>query len=494
MKCGRLKNFFLALALALSTLPCLAEVQKTISAANQLSEAGDFQQASNLLASALQDSKGDLSTADKKQIDWQLDLLERIRHDYSLTQNALYDALDKSLKGLTKKEFARWLKEGRFDGRDINGTRYFVGTSVSNLYWRHPELNARRRTPKNDAAGQRAMLENCREIKTAAAKENKPYVLPHRYQATMTVTAEKNVAHDGEIMRAWLPIPRATPFQKDFKLLSSSSRPKYLADETSPIRSIYLEQTAEEDQPTEFQIVYEYTIHSVHFPLQSEQVKPADKNDPALKPFLAEAPHVVFTDKINELAQQIAGDEKNPMLQAKSFFDWIADNIKYSFAREYSTLTNISDYCASNGYGDCGQEALLFITLCRSRGIAARWQTGWHLVPGKLTIHDWTEIYLAPYGWVPADPWAGIHAMRYCMSLKPPERRELRDFYFGGLDQYRMIANSDHNQQLQPPKNTFRSDDVDFQRGELESGNNNLYFDKFSYDLKVEELRPTSSK
>jgi transglutaminase-like putative cysteine protease len=118
--------------------------------------------------------------------------------------------------------------------------------------------------------------------------------------------------------------------------------------------------------------------------------------------------------EIRNLAREIIGSETNPMLQAKAFYDWIGGNVFYSFAREYSTLTNISDYCLSHRYGDCGQEALLFITLCRSQGIPARWQTGWNTFPGFKDIHDWTEIYLAPYGWVPVDPWAGIFATRYC--------------------------------------------------------------------------------
>ena len=81
------------------------------------------------------------------------------------------------------------------------------------------------------------------------------------------------------------------------------------------------------------------------------------------------------------LAGRIVGDETNSLRVAKAFYDWIGSNIKYSYAREYSTLTNISDYCLCNRYGDCGQEAMLFITLCRSRGIPARWQTGWDLYP-----------------------------------------------------------------------------------------------------------------
>jgi len=82
----------------------------------------------------------------------------------------------------------------------------------------------------------------------------------------------------------------------------------------------------------------------------------------------------------------------------------------------------------------------------------------------------------------------GIFAMRYYTSLPPEDRRRLRDFYFGGLDQYRMAANSDHCQPLDPPKRTLRSDTVDFQRGEVEWEGGNIYFDRYSYSLNVEEV------
>ena len=38
--------------------------------------------------------------------------------------------------------------------------------------------------------------------------------------------------------------------------------------------------------------------------------------------------------------------------------------------------------------------------------------------------------------------------------------------------------------------NSFRSDDVDFQRGELEWGEHNIYFDKYSYHFEVKEVKP----
>jgi transglutaminase-like putative cysteine protease len=172
----------------------------------------------------------------------------------------------------------------------------------------------------------------------------------------------------------------------------------------------------------------------------------------------------------------------------------MAENIKYSFALEYSTIRNISDYCRVKGYGDCGQEALLFITLCRLNGVPARWQSAWNTFPGDKDIHDWTEIYLAPYGWVPVDPYMGLWAMRYANTLTAEQRRQIRDFYFGGLDQYRIIANSDHNQTLTPPKRSLRSDNVDFQRGELECGGKNIYFDQYSYNLSLKEVRLPRAK
>jgi transglutaminase-like putative cysteine protease len=472
--------------------PAAAAHENVAARAGSLESDGHFKEAASVLTKAL--AAADLPAAARKALEFDLDRLERIKECYPYKQAEMFAELKKSVADLTEDEFALWVKEGRFDVRSIDGEERFVSSSVSNLFFRYPELDPRRRPLKDTTDLQRRYWESCRAIKTAAIEEKTPYVLPKHFRMTMTVTVEPGAAPKGETVRAWLPIPRSYPYQNGFKLISTVPSDNRVDDADSPIRSVYLERPAEAGLPLVFKVIYEYTRYGVWVDMKPEAVKPCDHESPDLRPYLSEGPHVVFTPEMRELSRQIVGDETNDYRKAKLIFDWVADHIKYSYAIEYSTIRNISDYTRSKCYGDCGQEALLFITLCRLNGIPARWQSGWNTFPRFKDMHDWTEMYLAPYGWVPVDPWQGIFAMRYASSLPAEKRREMRDFYFGGMDQYRMAANGDHSQELRPTKRTLRSDNVDFQRGEVECGGRNIYFGKYSYDLEIKEIEPARSK
>ncbi|MGH8022426.1 MAG: transglutaminase-like domain-containing protein [Limisphaerales bacterium] len=473
--------FILSMPFNLSADPAATALAK----AAQLEMEGQFLAASNVLDNALAATP---AAAQRKPIAFELDRMNRICQDFSLTEEDLFAALRRSVRGLTAKEFEEWVQQGRFDSRVIDGRRWFMRSSVSNLYFRYPALDSRRMDGMDRTNLVRAFLASCRAIKQAALSEHSPYVLPKRFDITMTVTVNADVVPPGHVIRAWLPIPRNYPYQTDFEIVSSSPPVKEVAPGDSSIRSAYFEEAAQAGRPTRFILHYHYTRYGVWFEIDPDRVKAFDGKDPAIAVYTRQAPHVVFTPRMRALSERIGGGEKNPALLAKKFYDWIGENIYYSYAIEYSTIRNISDYCRSRGYGDCGQEAMLFITLCRLNGIPARWQSGWHTFPGVHSIHDWTEIYLAPYGWVPVDPYMSVMSSHYATALPVAERHEIRDFYFGGLDVWRMAANDDHCQILSPPKNTFRSDNVDFQRAELESGNQNIYFNQFSYSLEVKEL------
>ena len=76
---------------------------------------------------------------------------------------------------------------------------------------------------------------------------------------------------------------------------------------------------------------------------------------------------------------------------------------------------------------------------------------------------------MEPYGWLFADPSFGGGAYR--------NKNEKRwNFYFGNLDPFRMVANSEFQYDLLPEKKFLRSDPYDNQVGEVE------YFDKAIQD------------
>ena len=198
-----------------------------------------------------------------------------------------------------------------------------------------------------------------------------------------------------------------------------------------------------------------------------------------------EAPHIVFTPELKYLTHLIIGKETNPCIKAKKIYDWICDNTVYSYAREYSTILNIPMYVYENRYGDCGQEALFFITLCRIAGVPAAWRSGWECMGGdRYGMHDWTSVYIKPWGWVPADPYMGVWAIQES-TLPDEDRQYLRDFYFGSMDPWRLEANARNNAELNPEKYDFRSEPVDFQRGEVEVDGANLYFNEFRRKMSL---------
>ena len=156
--------------------------------------------------------------------------------DYSMSKEDFYNDLKRSVRDITPGEVDTWIKQGWVDGREIDGTLRIFDSETRNVFFRHPELKARRLNARNEAALEKKRLELVTAIKKAALAEKTPYVLPKHFQVTMNVTAEANAVPAGETVRAWVPIPRKYPFQTDFKLIETSVA-QALAVRLSGIRS-----------------------------------------------------------------------------------------------------------------------------------------------------------------------------------------------------------------------------------------------------------------
>jgi transglutaminase-like putative cysteine protease len=474
--------------LATLAIACLAGWQATagssrldeITQVRRLIDDGHFASAEPLIAADL--AKPGTSQAQREQLEFERERMRRILLDFTLTEEEVKARLRRQIPDLSPQEFAAWDAKGLLERQVIDGRTLYFNRAPSNLFRVSPEALARRHAPGpawTDGPMETANAHH-REVRDAALGTGKHSVAPRRVRVTYSITVQPDAVPAGETVRAWLPFPRALPGQQeDIRLNSSAPEKHVIAPESTLMRTVYLEQPAQAGQPTKFAITYELTIFAQYYPIDANKVVPA-RSSPELAQYLGErAPHIVFTDDIRSFSRKIVGDEKNPYRIAQKLYAAV-DRIPWGGAREYSTITNISDYALHAGHADCGQQTLLLMTLLRLNGIPARWQSGWIYSDGDYdNMHDWGWLYLAPYGWVPMDVTFG--------RLQSGDA-QLDEFYLGGLDAYRIAFNDDYSQPFQPAKQHFRSETVDSQRGEVEWRGGNLYFDKWDYEFKAHVL------
>jgi transglutaminase-like putative cysteine protease len=447
-------------------------------------DAGHFKAADAAIAGAL--AQAGLSADARTALSFQRERMRRILLDFTLGADDVKARVRKQIPDLTDAQFARWDAAGLFEHQVIDGRRLYFKRSPGNLFRISPEAVARRavQTPITDGPME-ALNDHQRAIYHAALSEHRSSVLPRRVRMTQILTVDADAVPAGETVRAWIPYPQAVPGQQeDIRYVASEPARHEIAPASALQRTVYLEKPAKAGQKTEFSVTYELTVLAQYHAIDPAKVQ-SETITPELAPFVAErAPHIVFTDAMRAFSRKVVGDEKNPYRVAQKLFAAV-DTIPWAGAREYSTISNISDYALHAGHADCGQQTLLLMTLLRLNGIPTRWQSGMVFSDdgtGYSNIHDWGYLYLAPYGWVPMDVTTGR------LHPAPSDDKALEWFYLGGLDAYRLAFNDDFGQRFQPPKQQFRSDDVDSQRGEAEWRGGNVYFDQLDYHFDWQVL------
>ncbi|WP_432277799.1 transglutaminase-like domain-containing protein [Lysobacter stagni] len=450
-------------------------------------DAGQFAAARAEIDAHLAAADIDADTA--RALEFQRERMRRIRLDFTLSADQARARLRESIPDLREDEFQRWTASNQLEHMVIDGTPYYFNRSVSNLFRVSPEALARRATPfrRNDGPMENANAYHDKAVAEARAG-GRTSVAPRRVRVTQAITVNADAVPAGETLRAWIPYPRALPGQQeDIRFLSSAPSTHSVAPESTMQRTVYLEQPAVAGKPTTFSISYELTVYGQHHRIDPDKVVPltAQQREDMAAQLAERPPHMAFTDDLRAFSKQVVGDEKNPYRIAQKLFQAV-DRIPWGGAREYSTITNISDYALHADHADCGQQTLLLMTLLRLNGIPSKWQSGMVYSDGSYdNLHDWGALYLAPYGWVPMDVTTG--------QFKGARDAEVEWFYLGGLDAYRIAFNDDFGTDFVPAKQHFRSETVDSQRGEVEWAGGNLYFDQWDYAFRAQVL-PVAGK
>jgi len=401
----------------------------------------------------------------KNRLTYEKDRIRRLKEDYIYSYDEALELASKKISNFSKDDLEMMKDQGYAEWIYINGEVKFIHSFLDNMIKVNTSLKERLIEKDNENSDSQILSKTVEEMMDG--KEKKYF-----FHLKTGIKLNGEYARIGETVRVHIPIPQNAQQIKNIKILNTSHEPRYISPENYPQRTIYFEKEVTGEEI--FTVEYTYENHVKYTKFDPNIVSKEQPN------FYTEErlPHIRFTPFLVQLANKIVENETNPLLKARKIYDYITQNIKYSYMPQYATIINVPEYCAYNLKGDCGVQALLFITLCRIVGIPSRWQSGLYVNPYYIGCHDWAEFYIEPYGWIFADPSFGGGALR--------NKNEARwNFYFGNLDPFRMVANSEVNYEFLPAKKHFRQDFCDNQVGEIEYNDRFLESQEYETILKI---------
>lgn len=258
------------------------------------------------------------------------------------------------------------------------------------------------------------------------------------YTVRQTFTL-KDVPADAKTVRGWFWMPEDRPEQKvlEFRAVEAPASLKLTRDPRYGRSWLHVETPADPGKPLKIVTEFKVLRRSVSGLADPQKAGPITEEHRRL--FAAESrrdeKHMEVTPEIQRMADELAGFEKNPVLQARKFFDFVIEKSEhYSKTGGVVKGKGLGDATEClQGTGDtCTDQHALFIALCRARGIPCRLMYGSRVAtqnagkdfdPG---YRCWPNFFAPGIGWVPVDVSSG--------DTNGDRAAE----WFGGLDDQRI--------------------------------------------------------
>ncbi len=383
---------------------------------------GDFERLNRVIDLKLQT---EIPLALRRRLELEKEIAALWPREYPHTQQAALAQLQSCFNDFTEAELEQLRDLNQVEWAYINGEVRYKNNFLSNLIKTQPRFEPRLK----DEGRLRYKRENAAMLNGIIQRMKNEGGVNARFHVRSELRIDSVAGREGQQVSAHLPLPIEYAQVKNFHLLDCSHPNACIAPEDFPQRTVCFR--AIPDKP--FFVEYTYETHMRY---QDPDPELACDQQPTF--YTSEyLPHIAFTPYLRMLAKEIVGQEENPLRKARRIYDFVTTKVTYCYMRAYITMHSIAEYAASGLKGDCGVQALLFITLCRIAGIPARWQSGLEVSPLDVGSHDWAQFYVAPFGWLFADCSFGGAAYRM-------GHMERWNFYFGNLDPYRLPANSEY--------------------------------------------------
>ncbi len=432
---------------------------------------GDYERLISVIDRRLADET--LPAPLRKRLQLERILAARIPSQYSYSYEEALELLRANIRDFKDKELETLWEENTADWIYINGRVQFHELFFENLMKTRDDYGARFLGTMEDNEKNAALLrENVRLM-----EEHGGRTVHMRLLTRLSLTPEAEKACMGKTAHVYMPLPVEYAQVRNLRLLGfegTAGEPVSVDNGSYPQRTARFETVIRggEVWQTEFEFDNE-TVFRNPDPSQVLFSQPSFYTG-------EEAPHIRFTPYLRELTRSVTEGEENPLLEAEKIYRFITSQVKYSFVRSYSTVEDIPEFTAANRKGDCGFQALLFITMCRIAGIPARWQSGLYATPLTVGSHDWAQYYVAPFGWLSADCSFGGSAFR-----QGDEKR--RAYYGANLDPYRIPYASQFMHSFSREEEGLRDDPYDNQSGEVFCGGRFLRSGKeFTVEYRLE--------
>jgi transglutaminase-like putative cysteine protease len=224
----------------------------------------------------------------------------------------------------------------------------------------------------------------------------------------------KDLPEGGKQVRGWFWMPEDRPGQKvlEFTVLEAPDSFRITRDPRYGRSWIYAESAASKP----LSVVTEFKVLRQKISGMADASKTRPLTDEHRRAFAMELrkdeKHMEVTPKFQKIADGLAGNEKNPVVQARRFFDFViekSDHYSKSSPTPKGLCLGDANECLA-GTGDCcTDQHALFIALCRARGIPCRLMYGSRLKPENAgKEHDpgyrcWPTFFAPDLGWVPLD-------------------------------------------------------------------------------------------
>jgi transglutaminase-like putative cysteine protease len=152
------------------------------------------------------------------------------------------------------------------------------------------------------------------------------------------------------------------------------------------------------------------------------------------QPFLRPDSLIPLTKPIEEEVNKALEKSDEGTATARAFYDHLLATMTYDKSGE-GWGKGDAIYACNAKTGNCTDFHSLFIGMCRSKGIPARFHIGFPLSADQKSgsvkgYHCWAEFFDAEKGWVPVD------------ISEAWKNKNKADFYYGGLDPYRLTITS----------------------------------------------------